>query len=222
MHHIPEDCNININTQIWSTQTVNMQLQRAKLLTALNVNTRVSNTMHQTIWKQNPSDHKNLVGWCALKCIAHPQWPPEPSGMMSNKMYGTTSHVTTRAFWDDAHQNVQHNILSDHKSLLGWCEPKCMAQHPLWPQEPSEMMGSKMYDTTFSVTTRTYWEDVHQNVWHNILSDHKNLQRWCTPKCMAQHYQWPQEPTEMMCTKMYDTTSPVTTRTFRHAAHNTI
>ena len=146
MQHIPVDC--NINTQIWSTQTVNMQQQTAKLLTSLNVNTRGSNTMHQTIQKHIPSEHKNLLGWCTPKCIAQdPQWPQEPSVMMRTKMYSITSPVTrtfwydahqnvrhrspvtTRTLWDDAHQNVSHNIPSDHKSLQTWCTQHYMTSH---------------------------------------------------------------------------------------------
>ena len=157
MYHIPEYC--NINTQIWSTQTVNMQLQTAKLLTGLNVNTRVSNTMYQAIWKHIPSDHKNLLQCCALKCIAQcPQWTQEPSGMSCTKMYGTISPVTTRNFWDAAHQNVQH-IPNDHKNLLGCCTLKCIA-HPQWPQEPSGMLHTKIYSTS-PVTTRTFWDAAH-------------------------------------------------------------
>ena len=36
----------------------------------------------------------------------HRQGAQEPSGMMHIKMHSTTSPVTTRTFWDDAHQNA--------------------------------------------------------------------------------------------------------------------
>ena len=140
------------------------------------------------------------------------------SRTLCTKLYENTFPVTTRAFRDAAQQTIWHDISCDHKNLLGCCSTDYMTWHLLWPQEPSGMLHNRLYDMTSPVTTRTFWDAAQETIWHDISCDHKNLLGCCARNYMTWHLLWPQEHSGMLHNRLYDMTSPVTTRTFWDAA----